>query len=279
MANYRTKVRKNKKEQEWVRVDNAHEAIISKDDFWQIQEILKRDTRTAPKKEKVYPLSGILFCGDCRGALIRKTVPFGKRKYVYYVCAENKKNGICSSHSIRESKIEKIVLCMIQQHVQQILNMENIFQYMEENQQKNFVVQKLKKRIEKKQEELLKAQNLKVNTYEDLKDGVIDENDFQMLKEEFAQRIQEIEKAIQAYETEISSVIEKKQECQGWIDKFKGFQKIETLSRNIVVVLIDKIFVYEGERVEIVFKFDDEYKWAESFIEQRGLEIEEQEDK
>lgn len=278
-VNYRTKVRKNKKEQEWVRVDNAHEAIISKDDFWQIQEILKRDTRTAPKKEKVYPLSGILFCGDCRGALIRKTVPSGKRKYVYYVCAENKKNGICSSHSIRESKIEKIVLCMIQQHVQQILNMENIFQYMEENQQKNFVVQKLKKRIEKKQEELLKAQNLKVNTYEDLKDGVIDENDFQMLKEEFTQRIQEIEKAIQAYETEISSVIEKKQECQGWIDKFKGFQKIETLSRNIVVVLIDKIFVYEGERVEVVFKFDDEYKWAESFIEQRGLEIEEQEDK
>ena len=271
-VNYRTKVRRNKKEQEWVRAENAHEAIIPKDEFLQIQEILKRDTRTAPQKEKVYPLSGILFCGECGSALIRKTVPSGKKKYVYYVCAENKKNGSCSSHSIRESQIEKIVLCMIQQHVQQILNMENIFQYMEENQQKNFVVQKLKKRIEKKQEELLKAQNLKVNTYEDLKDGVIDENDFQILKEEFTQRIQEIEEVIQAYEKELSSAIEKKQDCLGWIDNFKEFQKIETLTRNIVVVLIDKILVYEGERVEIVFKFDDEYKWAESIIEQYELE-------
>ena len=58
----------------------------------------------------------------------------------------------------------------------------------------------------------------------------------------------------------------------GWIDNFKEFQKIETLTRNIVVVLIDKILVYEGERVEIVFKFDDEYKWAESIIEQYELE-------
>ncbi len=36
-------------EDEWVRVPDTHEAIITHETFDRVQELLKRDTRTAPK--------------------------------------------------------------------------------------------------------------------------------------------------------------------------------------------------------------------------------------
>lgn len=42
-----------------------HDAIISKGEFQQVQQLLELDTRTAPSQTTVYPLSGFLRCADC----------------------------------------------------------------------------------------------------------------------------------------------------------------------------------------------------------------------
>ena len=40
-------------EDEWVRVPDTHEAIITHETFNRVRELLKRDTRTAPKKREI----------------------------------------------------------------------------------------------------------------------------------------------------------------------------------------------------------------------------------
>lgn len=60
-----------------------------------MQELLKQDTRISPAKEALYPLAGLIYCGDCMESMVRKTVPAGGKKYVYYVCSGNKKDKKC----------------------------------------------------------------------------------------------------------------------------------------------------------------------------------------
>lgn len=54
-------------EQQYI-VEGMHEAIISKDTFEQVQELMKKRTRTPgfnSEVRKVNPYAGIIVCGDC----------------------------------------------------------------------------------------------------------------------------------------------------------------------------------------------------------------------
>lgn len=51
---YKVKRRIERAEDEWSVISNAHEPIISQNDFEVVNKLLKQDTRTAPSQEAVY---------------------------------------------------------------------------------------------------------------------------------------------------------------------------------------------------------------------------------
>ena len=84
---------------QWTVAENRHPAIVSPAEFQAVQRLLGRDLRTAPGQEARYPLSGMVVCGGCGQTMLRKTVPAGGKRYVYYVCA----NG-CGKSRLEETK-------------------------------------------------------------------------------------------------------------------------------------------------------------------------------
>ncbi len=88
--NYKVKVKVNKPKDEWHIVENTHEDIISKEIFDIVNNVLKSDTRISPQKSKLYNFSEMLYCGDCKNSMSRKTVPRGDKKYIYYICSTKK---------------------------------------------------------------------------------------------------------------------------------------------------------------------------------------------
>ena len=95
-----------------MRVPDTHEAIIPHETFNRVQEVLKRDTRTAPKKRELHLFSGFLRCADCGKAVTRSQ----SGKNIYYSCSTYKKRSrtACSMHSIKHNRLEVAVLFAIQ---------------------------------------------------------------------------------------------------------------------------------------------------------------------
>ena len=119
--NYKVKKKVKRDQSKWSQVENTHEAIITSVDFQNAQEQLQMDTRTGTAKEKVYYLSGIVKCGDCGANMVRKTVPSGKRKYIYYVCGSHKGNkDICSSHNINAEALEESILKLLNYQIKNV---------------------------------------------------------------------------------------------------------------------------------------------------------------
>jgi Site-specific recombinases, DNA invertase Pin homologs len=115
--NYKVKKRIKKPSADWIRIQNAHPPIISKDVFELTAHLIKADTRIAPGRKSVYPFSGILECNGCRGGMTRKKIKKSGNEYVYYICTANKNNpSICSSHRISETALENAVLAMLRLH-------------------------------------------------------------------------------------------------------------------------------------------------------------------
>ena len=122
--NHKVRVTRPKEESDWVRVENAHDPIISCTDFEAVAELMRRDMRCARDSEKHDLFSGYLFCGDCEDTMIRKTQKYKGKPYVYYNCSHNKRTHECSPHSFSEAKLTDIVFHAIHDQIEVVLHLD-----------------------------------------------------------------------------------------------------------------------------------------------------------
>ena len=265
--NYKVKKRFDKKQSEWIRIENAHEAIITAGEFETVQELLGKDTRISPDEEALYPLAGYVVCGDCGQNMVRKTIPRRGKKYVYYVCSTNKAKKGCSSHSISENKLMDAVLHVIKEQISTVMRIEGLLemaQSLPENQRNIF---NYDARIVKLQEEIERNKGFRMKLYESLEEGMIDKDEYFIFKKNYSDKISLAEKNIQSLEAERDAAVEKNAADYSWVDAFKKYEGIERVERQVVVNLISEIRVYEGNVVEIDFQHNDAIEAALKIID------------
>lgn len=266
--NYKIKTRVERPKEEWVRVENSHEPIISKELFITVNGLLLHDTRIASSEETVYLFSGIIVCGDCKENMIRKTVPAKNKKYYYYTCSTNRydKNS-CTTHNISEKIFEEAVLAALNVQIRSIVDIECILTYIDTLPYKQEEILKLDAQIVKTQEELEKFQRYKLTSYEHFVDKEITKEEYQNHVKRYNAKIEKAEKLILNRKQEIQDIVSNKTITNLWIEHFKQYQNIEKLTRKVVVSLIEKIYVYENGKININFRHQAEYESALRFIE------------
>ena len=257
---YKVHKRITKEESEWTVINDSHEAIISKIDFDSVQKVLKCDTRRSPGGKAVGLFSGMLFCGDCGASMVRKTVPAGEKKYVYYVCSAHKQDKSCSPHRMRDTVLEEIVLDSLKQHISEVVDMSELLEITDTAPLRTAQAQKVQRQLDKKHEEYEKLQKLLMSLYENLADGIIDREEYTRLKASFATRAEEAEKQMDALRESLADIQNHGTE-NAWMTEFTKRQGLTTLDRAVVVALIDKILIHSGDVVEIIYRWQDEFAW------------------
>lgn len=258
---YKVHKRVTKAESEWCIIENNHEAIVSQMLFDNVQKVLRLDTRRSPEGEAVTLFSGMVFCGDCGASMVRKTVPAGGRKYVYYVCSANKQDKTaCSPHRIRDNALEEIVLDSLKVHIQDVIDMSDLMDMTDTAPLRTAEAQKIQRQLDKKREEYEKLQKLLMSLYENLVGGILDREEYIRLKESFSTRASEAEKQMDALRDTLTNIRERGTE-NAWMEEFKRHRGITALDRSIVVSLIDKILVHDDDTIEIIYRWQDEFAW------------------
>ena len=255
---YRVKRLVNKPREEWAVVENCHEAIIDRYDFESVQKVLALDTRTSVSGRAVELFSGMVYCGECGSAMVRKTVPSGKRKYVYYVCAAHKEHKTCSAHSLRDTALDEIVLEALKKHIRDVIDLADLLELTDTAQLQQAGVRKLQARLDRKREEIDRNQALLGTLYESLADGLIDRDEYQDLKKTYSRRRSEAEAQAEAIQEEMSRELE--QEDRGWMEQFRKHRNITELERSIIVTLVERILIFRGHRVEIIYRWHNEFR-------------------
>lgn len=257
---YKVHKRVTKDESEWTVIEDSHEAIISKIDFDSVQKVLKCDTRRSPGGKAVGLFSGMIFCGDCGASMVRKTVPAGEKKYVYYVCSAHKQDKSCSPHRIRDNALEEIVLDSLKQHISEVVNMRELLEITDTAPLRTAQAQKVQRQLDKKHEEFEKLQKLLMSLYENLADGIIDREEYTRLKASFTARADEAEKQMDALREQLEDIHNHGTE-NAWMNEFIKRQGLTALDRAVVVALIDKILIHSNDVVEIIYRWQDEFAW------------------
>ena len=252
-------------EEEWVRVPDTHEAIITHETFERVQELLKRDTRTAPKKRELHLFSGFLRCADCGKAVTRSQ----SGKNVYYSCSTYKKRSrtACTMHSIKHNRLEAAVLFAIQYQVSTAVSYSEIVAHINAAPLKKSQSHRLNDQIAAKEKELTKITRYKQSLYQDWKDGEISQQEYREMKTDYERQaagLSDLLARLTAERKELSNGVDQQHPA---LVAFAKYQNIEKLTREILIELVDHIKVYENGNISVHFKFADEFRKIAEYIE------------
>lgn len=269
---YKLHVNKAVPEEDWITVEQTHEAIIPGELFDKAQSLFARDTRTAPTRKQVYLFSGFLRCADCGKAMNRKTISQPYRNYYYYICSTFKKqhSGACTKHTIRSDRLEQAVLETLRSQIALAVEMDELIAEINRSGACSRSADHLQTERAQLETERERIEQMKLSLYPDWKAGDISREEYHRLKEQFEQQQARLDTRLATLQARIDEVQNGVNETNSFLSQFVKYRSLQTLTREVVVELIDMIYVHEGGKITIKFKFSDAYAAAQDYIRKHG---------
>lgn len=256
-------------EREWIRVEGTHEAIISPEDYENVQMMLDRGSKASKVTGEIDLFAGLLRCADCGHALIKKINNNPDKTYIYYRCSSHCRCGTaCSAHTLRFEKLYKAVLECIRHMVDLATNADEVIKGMRKD---CYVSAKeaVRSQLHAKEQELRKTISLLSGLYPDYKDGILSKEQYMIQKQNCEQKQEELRKSIERLNAAIDTTDSPQMSENEFITHFKQHGNIDRLTRPLLTELIDHITVSEDGSLDIAFNFTDAFLDAQVLTENK----------
>ena len=245
---YKNKKRKKVEQADWVRIPNAHEAVIDAETWERSQQRLNSHTRVGKRSQELSPLSGKVKCACC-GRPMKRNVYYNKAKTVKYYglqCATYKTGAMnCpNTKTISGMVLEKHILGELNSIVEQYCRSDEIsFTDIRSEQ-----LQELEHRLSTLEVRHKAAKERLVKMYKDKLDGAVSDEDYAL----FRQSLSDEETSLLEQIAEVKGQIE---DCRKRCDSaesqralIKKYTHFDKLDRTVADEFID--FVEIGMTAE-----------------------------
>lgn len=250
--NYKLKKVVKNKHNDFIIVENTHDAIIDRETFNYVQTLLPKNVKR-PEKKRFYLLDGLLYCGDCKHRITIRYQNKTGRSYTtcdYY--RTYSKYHVCRAHTNNYEVLERVILDNIRDVCKEYLDKSKIKDSISNMEFKDNSL-KIKKQIES-----LELTNNKLilnldKTYMDMLKGIIDEEQYKRISDSLKKEIEKNKSSIDNLKNEKldENKIDKKQ-IEKYIDEFLSLEKP---TRELIINLVERIYIYQDKRVDIIFTF------------------------
>lgn len=160
---------------------------------------------------------------------------------------------------------------VINLHIELLIDTEEIVQQINENSFQNTKNENIANVIVTKQNKIHQISNFKRTLYEDWKNEDITREEYIEYKQKYENDIERLNQNIERLEIEKKKYESQNKDQNEWIEKFREQKGITELSRDIIIELIDCIYVKENGNIVIKFKFEDEFKRILEYIKNNKL--------
>ena len=257
-------------ENDWIVVENTHEAIVDKELFNKVRAVMYKKVeesiftsdrgKNLPIKEDIF--AGILFCGNCG-----RRIPLASRilekdgvleRQYFYSCRYNYDfGGKQCGCTIMEQELIKVVHNLLTTQIAVLTDSDRTEASMRgvmdrELKEHDMRIQKIQKQIDRKNYEESKE-------YQSYVTGEITRADFKCRQKKNADAIMRLWGQItdeEASRRRVKRFCEKKIQ---WLKAIYRFQSEVSLDRNMIKILVDSIYLYPDKRLVINLNFKDEY--------------------
>lgn len=249
---YKNKKKKKVPPEDWVRIPNAHEAIIDIKTWDAAQERLRGRVRAGHTLQTLSPLSGKVKCEIC-GRPMKRNVYYNKAKTIKYYglqCASYKTGAMnCpNTKSISGKVLEQKILDELNSIVNNYCQTDKI-EITDIQKEKTQAIENQLCSLQKQQNT---AENRLTQMYKDKLDGLISAEDFALFRDKLSQEEARLSESVSKLEKQLESLRSHQKNEENQRDIIEKYLHFTELTRNAADEFIDCIEIGQaaenGER-------------------------------
>lgn len=242
---------KRNDESEYLRFENAHEALITKEVYDAAQKSIQIGGKRGvyKKAENPHALQGKVKCGCCGYAMKRSSY----KPDFDYLC---RMGDSCGSHlRIKTHILEDAVLEILEKLIS--IQRETEFGKLEN---RSRALSELEKAEEEKRVLEMKREHCRtsrLNLYRQWKEQQITKEEYIKKRDEYMKQEEDHKTRIQSLDEQIDRLIEEQEKKP--VYDLQEYSGVQYLTEELVDRLIERIDVYDEDRVEVSWKFQKFY--------------------
>ena len=267
----------------WIVVPDAHPPIISASDFETVERQIQKDSAhretamewSADIRAGMIDLfAGKIFCADCGKRMYYKRQRICGCKNVtfrgVYDCSTHVRRGhaTCFNHFIRQDALNEKVFNAIRDQLQVALDYERLLLAMRGGSGEASVREKHKAAVASVKLRLNALKKKRAGLYESYVEGILNEEEYAFAKQTYEEQYEALnrllDEAVERRERFLASISPDNK----WLTMMRGAAGMTGLTQELVDAIIEKVLVYGGSRIEVVFNYNDVFYAMLECVEQ-----------
>lgn len=253
-------------ENEQIIFENAHEPIISKEDFEKVLEGRKQRLENHPFAAKMHDFErdyenrykGLVFNDNTGKELFRRTRIYGKNQdRLYYSFQNDTSTGTLEKEKsvfVMERDLDKAISDKVSEFITKATSKKKFIERVSLRFDEGLSL--AIKDIDKLKDKVLKEDLLIQKAYEEYSLGKIERELYSLKREIALSHITTINNEVIALENKSKEIEKEKRKSLKWIRDVFSAKRIEKISGDLIHSLVEKIIVYDNHNFEVVFKFN-----------------------
>lgn len=251
-------------EEDWIKVEDMHEAIISKEDFARAKKIIEA-TKGSRVVQNDYLFKGLIRCFDCKGYIGIRTPD--KNGNIYGRCQRYGRFGkfdVCSPHNFNYQVFEEQMISVLREIFKEYKDKKRLEEIAKLSKNKKAKKIDFQKQIDSFKEAIEKEKIKLEVMYEDRLNGIISLEDYMKNANKIKELVKEYENTIKELEANLKGekVESKEDKLDNLIDEFLNMEKP---TKEIIREFINKIEIHEDKQVDVYFNFKPLQELNENF--------------
>ncbi len=251
---FKNKKKIRKPKEDWFKVENTHEPIISKELWDQAQAHI--NSRKRPQKNgETQIFAGLLKCADCGwGLRYLRTKPADcKNERRIFTCTTYSEYGKehCTIHYIKYDTLYSVVLKRLQYWIEQAqMDEEKLLDRLLKSgdRQRQAEITRARKDLAKAEKRLGELDDLFAKLYEDRAKNTVSERNYAMLSGRYQDEQIQLEADVKKLKDILNQTVASKDNAERWISIIRKYTNLTELTAPLLNELIDKIVVHEATK-------------------------------
>lgn len=266
----------------WIVVPDAHPPIVSISDFEAVERQMREDSAhretamewSADIRAGMIDLfAGKIFCADCGKRMYYKRQRIQCKGVVFrgvYDCSTHMRrgHGTCFKHAMRQDALNEKVFNAIRDQLQVALDYEKLLLAMRGSDREASVREKHKAAVASVKLRLNALKKKRAGLYESYVEGILNEEEYAFAKQTYEEQYEALnrllDEAVERRERFLASISPDNK----WLTMMRGAAGMTGLTQELVDAIIEKVLVYGGGRIEVVFNYNDVFYAMLECVEQ-----------
>jgi len=273
-ALYRSEKRHRTAPEKWHVRKNAHERLVTSEDYQQIQDAMKENRKINRSRRNIEfhmqerkRLQGLfrnmVYCADCGRPMhfVRCTHNYKtlEKSAACYICPQDNGRAACGGRIVYEDFLKIIVMDQISALIRNMCEQKKLLNKTDTSPDRKNALFSTQEKILTLEDKIAVTGEYKAKLYEDYTAGILDREDYQDISKKYlivSQQLQDELLQLKQQEHKMEKTVEEYNSIVKYLEPCLGKRDFD---EKLIHELIERVSFSKDNRIEVIFKYNSIY--------------------